>query len=339
MTDVSARRDGETDRHGGEAAHHGGEAAPQGGEAAPHGGEADRRDDGAAVPERRAELRARNAAFWAAAAPGWIRQADRHDRIAAPLGAAALAALAPRPGERALDVGCGCGGTTAELAAACGTAVGVDLSPAMVAAAAARFPHLTFAAADIETTDPPGGPYDLVFSRMCLMLLADPVAASRRLHAALAPGGRLAATVFRDGAANPWLFATVLGAAPHVGALPPLPVGDEPGPFAFADPARITRVLTAAGFTGVAVAPRDVVLDCGPDPDEVTAWLIEQGPAGAPYAAAPPDRRAAGRAGVAKLIARFRGPDGGYRLPAGIWLITADRDGPMDRKFGRRTDS
>ena len=325
MTDVSARRDGETARHDGEAALRARNAAL--------------RARNAALRARNAALRARNAAFWAAAAPGWIRQADRHDRIAAPLGAAALEALAPRPGERALDVGCGCGGTTAELAAACGTAVGVDLSPAMVAAAAARFPHLTFAAADIETADPPGGPYDLVFSRMCLMLLADPVAGGRRVHAALAAGGRLAATVFRDGAANPWLFATVLGAAPHVGALPPLPVGDEPGPFAFADPARITRILTAAGFTGVAVAPRDVVLDCGPDPDEVTAWLIEQGPAGAPYAAAPPDRQAAARAGVAKLIARFRGSDGGYRLPAGIWLITADRDGPMDRKFGRRTDS
>ena len=309
------------------------------GVAAPHDRAAAPHDHAAALRARRAALRERNAAFWAAAAPGWIRQADRHDRIAAPHGAAALEALAPRPGERALDVGCGCGGTTAELAAACGSAVGVDLSPAMVAAAAARFPGLTFAAADIETAAPPGAPYDLVFSRMCLMLLADPVAGCRRLHAALAPGGRLAATVFRDGAANPWLYATVLGAAPHVGALPPPPVGDEPGPFAFADAARIIRVLTAAGFTDVAVARRDVVLDCGPDPDEVATWLIEQGPAGAPYAAAAPDRRAAARAGVAKLIARFRGSDGGYRLPAGTWLITALRDGPTDRKFGRRTDS
>jgi SAM-dependent methyltransferase len=297
------------------------------------------RERHAALRERTALLRERNAAFWAAAAPGWIRQADRHDRIGAPLGAVALEALAPRPGERALDVGCGCGGTTAELAAACGTAVGVDLSPAMVAAAGARFPHLTFVAADIETAAPPGDPYDLVFSRMCLMLLADPVAGCRGIHAALAPGGRLAATVFRDAAANPWLYATVLGAAPHVGALPPLPIGDEPGPFAFADAARVSRILTAAGFIDVAVAPRDVVLDCGPDPDEVATWLIEQGPAGAPYAAAPPDRRAAARAGVAKLIGRFRGPDGGYRLPAGIWLITASRGGPTDRKFGRRTDS
>ena len=53
------------------------------------------------------------------------------DRQIRPLGDAALAALAPRPGERLLDIGCGCGDTTLELAAAVGpTGVveGVDLS-------------------------------------------------------------------------------------------------------------------------------------------------------------------------------------------------------------------
>jgi len=44
-----------------------------------------------------AALRARNAAFWAQAAPGWIRPADRQDEIGRPLGAAALDWLRPRP--------------------------------------------------------------------------------------------------------------------------------------------------------------------------------------------------------------------------------------------------
>lgn len=278
-----------------------------------------------------AALRARNVEFWAGAAPGWVRHADRQDRVGRPLGAAALEWLAMRPGERVLDVGCGCGGTSAELAAAGGEVLGVDLSEVMVCAARARFPaerhpDLRFLAADIETApELPGGPFDAAYSRMTLMLLADPDAGCATILAHLRPGGRLAATVFRDGAANPWLAAAMLGAAAHVGPLPPLPIGDEPGPFAFADPARVERILADTGFERIALRPYDVVLDASDEPDPVAEWLIEVGPAGAAYRAAPADRQAAARAGASTLLGRQREPGAGYRLSAGIWLVTAIR--------------
>ncbi|MET8063281.1 methyltransferase domain-containing protein [Micromonospora sp. NPDC005313] len=278
-----------------------------------------------------ADLRDRNAAFWSGAAPGWVRHADRQDHWGRRLGAVALEWLRPRPGERILDVGCGCGGTTAELGAAVGPtgeAVGLDLSAEMLAAAVARFPNgrhprLRFMVADLDTLDVvPGAPFDAVHSRMALMLLADPVTGCRTLRRALRPGGRLAATVFRDGSTTPWLIAAALGAAPHVGALPPLPVGDEPGPFALADPARARRVLAEAGFDDIAVDSHDVTLTAPDDPDTVADWLIEVGPAGAVYRAAGPSRQAAARAGVAALLARFREPGAGYRLPGGLLLLT-----------------
>jgi SAM-dependent methyltransferase len=277
-------------------------------------------------------LRARNFAFWTQAAPGWIRHAARQDEIGRPLGAAAMEWLRPQPGERVLDVGCACGGTAAELAvrvAPGGGVVGVDLADAMVAAARERFPSerhpgLRFIAADIETVNVvPDAPFDAAFSRMTLMLLADPVAGCTTIRRSLRPGGRLAATVFRDGGANPWLPAALLGAAPHVGSLPPLPIGDEPGPFAFADPARVKRVLAAAGFDAITIDPLDVILHAPDEPDAVAEWLIELGPAGAAYRAAPPARQAAARTAAAQLLDRFREPGTGYHLPAGHWLITA----------------
>jgi SAM-dependent methyltransferase len=276
------------------------------------------------------------AAFWAAAAPGWIRHADRHDVRGAPLGEVALRSLAVRPGERVLDAGCGCGGTTAALAAAvggAGVAVGVDLSSAMIEAARTRFPAgrhpgLRFLDADIERLDVvPDAPFDAAYSRMVLMLLADPVAGCATLRRSLRPGGRLAATVFRAGAGNAWLPAAMLGAAPHLGALPPLPVGDEPGPFALAEPRRIDRVLTAAGFVDVAAEPHDVVMTAPDEPDDVAEWLIELGPAGAPFRQATPDAQRAARAGAVKLLARFREPGAGYRIPSALWLITARAPG------------
>jgi SAM-dependent methyltransferase len=267
------------------------------------------------------------AAFWAAAAPGWIRHADRHDVRGRALGEVALRSLAVRPGERVLDVGCGCGGTTAELAAAAGAAVGVDLSAAMIEAARSRFPAgrhpgLEFLAADIERIGTvPGGPFDAAYSRMVLMLLADPVAGCATVRRSLRPGGRFAATVFRAG--NAWLPVAMLGAAPHLGALPPLPVGAEPGPFALADPERIARVLTAAGFVDVATEAHDVVMEAPDEPDEVAEWLIELGPASAPYRLAVPAAQHEARNGAAKLLARFRHPGAGYRIPSALWLVTA----------------
>ena len=283
-------------------------------------------------------VRARNAAFWAQAAPGWITHADRQDEIGRPLGAAALDWLRPQPGERVLDVGCGCGGAAAELARAVapsGGVVGLDLAEAMVAAARARFtvPGLQFLAGDVETLDRvPGAPFDAVHSRMALMLLADPVAGLTAIRRSMRAGGRLAATVFRDGGVNPWLPAAMLGAAPSLGALPPLPVGDEPGPFAFADPARVTRLLTAAGFTDVAIDAQDVTLEAPDDPGAVAAWLIEIGPAGAAYRAAAPCAQTSARAGAARLLDRFRTAGAGYRLPAGCWLITATSPRPNPQK-------
>src|SRR5829696_1957767 len=117
-------------------------------------------------------LRARNTDFWTQAAPGWVRHADRHDRLGRPFGSVAMEWLRPRPGERIADIGCGCGGTTAELAAAVGpdgSAVGIDLAEAMVTAARERFtavPNVRFHTADIDTVDVlPGAPFDAAYSR------------------------------------------------------------------------------------------------------------------------------------------------------------------------------
>nr|BFE74381.1 methyltransferase domain-containing protein [Actinoplanes digitatis] len=283
-----------------------------------------------------ATQRARNADFWARMAPGWVNQADRHDEIGRPLGAVALDWLRPQPGERVLDVGCGCGGTTAEIARAVapsGSAVGLDLAEAMVATARDRFSGPggagpRFVAGDVETLDAvPGAPFDAVYSRMTLMLLADPVADLTTVRRSMRAGARLAATAFRDGRANPWLPAAMLGAAAHLGPLPPLPIGDEPGPFAFADATRVTRLLTAAGFADIDIHPYDVTLDAPDDPEAVTEWLIEIGPAGAAYRDAVPTTQGYARAGAARLLERFRTTGTGYRLPTGLWLITARSDG------------
>jgi len=220
-------------------------------------------------------------------------------------------------GDRVLDLGCGTGDTVLGFAAQGATVVGVDFSAPMLAVARARCAHLdrvSFVQADLAAFES-STLFDLAYSRMCLMLLEDPVPALANIRAALRPGGRLVATAFRDMADTPWLPAVMMGAAPHLGPMPPLPLPGEPGPFAWADPGLIRKLLDAAGFSRVLVEASDLSIPLGSTSVEA---LIELGPAGGAYREASPAAQEAARSGVSSLLARFNGV-----LPTGIWTVTA----------------
>ena len=98
--------------------------------------------------------------------------------------------LAPRPGERILDVGCGTGQLTAEIAKAGAHVVGIDSSPAMVAQARANFPQLRFEEADVRAL-PFRDEFDAVFSNAMLHWVKDADQAAAAMSGALQKGGRV----------------------------------------------------------------------------------------------------------------------------------------------------
>lgn len=121
---------------------------------------------------------------------GWNAQDyARHAAFVPALGAAALALLDPRPGERILDLGCGDGALTVALVAAGAQVVGVDSDAAMLAVARAR---------GLDARDGDGqrlafGPeFDAVFSNAAIHWMLDQPAVARGAIAALRPGGRFA---------------------------------------------------------------------------------------------------------------------------------------------------
>jgi SAM-dependent methyltransferase len=243
------------------------------------------------------------------------------------LGLEAQAALNPQPGERVLDIGCGAGETSLDLAAAVapgGAVLGVDLSRPLLDIAERRAAEgdleVRFEAADAQTSDFGGEHFDAAFSRFGVMFFADPAAAFANILKALKPGGRIAFVCWRPPAENP-LMTAPLKAAEQL--IPPLPPSDPlaPGPFAFADPQRVRRILGAAGFGQVAIRPFDAEVG-GWTPEEALVVAQRVGPLGAVLRETP-DLVPKVLDAVARELQRHTGADGKVRMGAAVWIVTA----------------
>jgi SAM-dependent methyltransferase len=199
--------------------------------------------------------------FWEELAPGWLAAEAHSATVSAPFGRAAMERLAPQPGQRVLDIGCGSGPTTIELAHRVepdGAALGVDISPTMIAAARERatagaVDNVSFAVADAQVDDFGGRAFDGVFSRFGVMFFADPAAAFANIRRALAPGGRLAFACWQSVFENEWMLVPGAAVISVTGQPPPMPGPGEPGPFSLSDATRVRSLLEGAGFAEIEV--------------------------------------------------------------------------------------
>ena len=257
---------------------------------------------------------------WATHATGYERANGRHWRR--------FLELVPiRAADRVLDVGCGSGRSTCDLArlAPAGTATGVDLSSAMLAVARLRganegLTNVRFERADAQVHAFDRAAVDLVISVFGTMFFDDPVAAFRNFHGALARDGRLAMLVWREMARNEWVFAVRDALA--VGRQLPEPRRDAPGPFAFADRHRVREIVEAAGFRNVRFQAVNEPVDLGGDVDEAYAFVSALGLTRGLLNDL--DEPTAYRAlnNLKETLSRHATPEG-VLLGASSWLVTA----------------
>jgi len=261
-------------------------------------------------------------------APRFFAVRAELERSLAPFGHAAIDALAPHPGESALDVVCGFGSTTADLAARVGPSgrvLGIDLCEPFLAAARAEAPrNAKYLCVDAQT-HAFDSPFDLCFSRFGVMFFDDPPAAFANLRRALRPGGRFAAVVWAAPRQNAWVELPVRVLAAY---LPPSPPPAGPGPFSLADPGAFQQLLTRAGFSRPRVVPLSVPYFAGATVEAAALLLLQLGPAAAVLRdagdAAKPLRPRI-EADLRTALAPFLGPRG-VELPAAAFIATAARD-------------
>lgn len=269
-------------------------------------------------------------AFWnGRAGERWASQQAIQDTIFIPVTELLIEHAKPQPGERVIDVGCGCGDTSvafAQRVGPSGRVLGVDISAQMLARAREVAPAnlpVEFVLADATTYPFPEGAADLLVSRFGVMFFAEPARSFANLRKGMRRGGRLSFICWRGPRENPWLMVPLQAVYRHVPRM--APVGPEdPGPFAFASSERVERILGDAGFADIRIAPHDLSLDiaAGGGFESAVETAVIIGPANRALEDATPDARAAAIEAVRHDLKPFAKGNGVW-LGGAIWIVSA----------------
>ncbi len=241
--------------------------------------------------------------------------------------------LPVRPGDRALDVGCGFGDTAAKLSQLVGPSgevVGIDCCDAFLDYARndTREKGLTnvrYMRGDAEVALP-ADDFDFVFSRFGTMFFANPVAGLRNMRKTLRPGGRMVHIVWRNRADNPWLSMAkdiVLRFLPQPGD-DALTCG--PGPFSMSNEDTVRTMMEAAGYENIEFSRVDAPVLVGNDVSDAIAFQLAIGPAGEVFREAGAEaeqKRDQIEAALAEAICRQKLEAQGIVMDSSSWVISA----------------
>jgi len=260
----------------------------------------------------------------------WATMQQEIDRIVVPFGDAALKAAAPQPGERVIDVGCGCGDTSIEIARIVGEAgavLGIDVSQPMLEVARSRgaltnWAHLSFRDDDASEAELPANT-DLLFSRFGVMFFSQPSRAFSHLRKALRPGGRCVFVCWRAPRDNPWAMAPLAAARTAMGVTPPPADPDAPGPFAFADEKRVRAILSDAGFGAIDMQRFDVAVYLGATPRSAAEGLVQIGPASRFVTEVGVEHLPIILDAIERALAPHAAPEGHVSLNGSTWIVSA----------------
>lgn len=256
-----------------------------------------------------------------------LRVAGLLDHQLAPLGLRVMELLGLKEGDRVADIGCGTGQTCLQLGnevGSSGSVLGVDVSPAMVAAAKERTSGLSWIEiilADAQNFAFKPNSFDALYSRFGVMFFSDPVRAFKNLHGSLKEAGKIAFVCWRQ------LEENDLDIIPLRAAMPYLPARLTPNlnesvHFSFSDPRFVRDTLTEAGFRDVQITSHNEAVSSG-DLDSMHELSLSVGTLGKVVRENPELRERVSRPVKAALDTHCRKSD--HSLNAAVWIVSAQR--------------
>ena len=209
--------------------------------------------------------------FWSGAGGDvWVDKQREMDIMLNPLGERAIQGLDLSGERKILDIGCGCGATTLEIAKAVtqGEVIGVDISEPMLeratkTASDMMLTNTSFQVKDVQVDEMPRSYFDIAFSRFGVMFFEDPFEAFKNINHSLKDNGQLSFVCWQHASLNPWQSLSIQVIKEFLDL--PAPAPKSPGPFAFEDKSYINEILTESGFRDIQIKDNqeDIVMFSG----------------------------------------------------------------------------
>ena len=187
----------------------------------------------------------------------WVKDKSEKDNMLEPLGNYALSKFNIVEGMNILDIGCGTGKTTTQLAKKIGSSghvMGLDLSETMINEARKysdkdKTSNIDFLVQDVQNEKLKNLEYDAAFSRFGVMFFSDPIMAFKNIYSSLKNDGLLTFICWQNQKENPWYNSGLEIVKKDVDI--PIPEKKSPGPFAYANKNYIQEILIGSEFKDI----------------------------------------------------------------------------------------
>ena len=221
------------------------------------------------------EINLKQKEFWSGSGGDvWVNKQSEMDIMLNPLGTKAISKLDLSGVTKIIDIGCGCGATTLEIAKQLGEGeiIGVDISEPMLARAAQNasdqsLSNANFQVLDVQVDDMPSD-FDIAFSRFGVMFFEDPYQAFSNIYKSLKENGKLSFVCWQNPSLNPWQSLSLKVIKEYLDL--PSPPPKSPGPFAFEDKNYISDILNQSNFKDIEIEDNqeDIVMFSGKSIEE-----------------------------------------------------------------------
>ena len=262
----------------------------------------------------------------------WVEKQSEMDIMLNPLGEKALAKLDLKSNSEVLDIGCGCGATTLEIAKQVseGTVTGLDISVPMLDKAESEagiqgIANVDFRVVDVQVDQLASEKYDYVYSRFGVMFFDDPYEAFKNIFSSIKEGGELSFVCWQDPSLNPWQSLSVQVIRGYLDM--PSPPPRSPGPFAFHEKDYVKEILEKSGFSNISFDDNqeDITMFSGKSLQEASEDYLAINPVVTEMLKdSPDDLKAEIVESLKEAFSEFHKGDG-LVFPSATWVVSASK--------------